>query len=221
MIVRTKRPYDSAIPSGNAVAVNNLIRLDAKYRNYAQKTLRIFAKSMKDSPSSFMYMLYALNGYLSLDENSDVSIIPELPLEEPGIGATNQTRVTATAQIKTSAKSKAINTEVRVIIPKDWHINANPTGQEFSIPTTITIAKDAPVEIVEVNYPKGKSVKFEFSTEPLNVYEGTLTIPLKLKRKSNTDLKANASITLKLNYQMCNDNECLLPQTLDIPVKLQ
>ena len=33
LIVRTKKPYDSAIPSGNAVAVENLIGLGADYQN--------------------------------------------------------------------------------------------------------------------------------------------------------------------------------------------
>ena len=46
LIVRTKKPYDSAIPSGNAVAVRNLLALGADYRHYAEKTLRIFAESM-------------------------------------------------------------------------------------------------------------------------------------------------------------------------------
>ena len=77
LIVRTKKPHDSAIPSGNAVAVNNLLMLDPSYRNYAEKTLRSFAKAMEDTPSSFMHMLFALNGYLSIEDGLPVST-PEL-----------------------------------------------------------------------------------------------------------------------------------------------
>ena len=69
LIVRTKKPYDSAIPSGNAVAVKNLLALGANYRHYAEKTLRSFAESMLQSPSSFMYMHFALNDYLTSVEN--------------------------------------------------------------------------------------------------------------------------------------------------------
>ena len=212
LIVRTKKPHDSAIPSGNAVAVNNLLMLNPSYRNYAEKTLRSFAKAMEDTPSSFMHMLFALNGYLSIEDGLPVSI-PELDA--------SQALVTATAKIKTRTKGNQIDVEVQVKIAAGWHINANPAGQDNLIPTTITVDKDALIEINNVKYPKGKSMKFEFSPESVNVYDGTFTIPLKLKQKPNITLKKNVLIILKLNYQACNDTECSLPQELNIPLKLK
>ena len=212
LIVRTKKPHDSAIPSGNAVAVNNLLMLDPSYRNYAEKTLRSFAKAMEDTPSSFMHMLFALNGYLSIEDGLPVSI-PELDA--------SQALVTATAKIKTRTKGNQIDVEVQVKIAAGWHINANPAGQDNLIPTTITVDKDALIEINNVKYPKGKSMKFEFSPESVNVYEGTFTIPLKLKQKPDTLIKKGVPIILKLNYQACNDTECLLPQELNIPLKIK
>ncbi len=214
LIVRTKKPYDSAIPSGNAVAVNNLLMLDPSYRNFAKKTLLSFAQATEQSPSSFMHLLYALNGYLNLGENRDVST----QRSKQKLDGLTQSLVTAT--VKTSTKDKQINVEIQVKIAEGWHINANPTGQDNLIPTTITVAKDTPIEIVEVKYPKGKSMQFAFSPESLNVYEKTLAISLKVKQKPNTIIKKNVPIILKLNYQACNDTECLLPQTLDIPLKL-
>jgi uncharacterized protein YyaL (SSP411 family) len=212
LIVRTKKPHDSAIPSGNAVAVNNLLMLNPSYRNYAEKTLRSFAKAMENTPSSFMHMLFALNGYLSIEDGLPVSI-PELDA--------SQALVTATAKIKTRTKGNQIDVEVQVKIAAGWHINANPAGQDNLIPTTITVDKDALIEINNVKYPKGKSMKFEFSPESVNVYDGTFTIPLKLKQKPNTTIKKNVPIILKLNYQACNDTECSLPQELNIPLKLK
>lgn len=228
LIVRTKKPHDSAIPSGNAVAVNNLLLLDADYQDYVEKTLRSFARSMEESPSSFMHMLYALNGYFSLDDtspkespSSDISILPQTPVGELELGNSTQSLVTATAKITSPPKSKQIDVVVQVKIAKGWHINANPAGQDNLIPTTITVSEDAPIEISPVQYPKGKSMVFEFSTESVNVYEGTFTIPLKIKQKPNTVLKKDVPIILKLDYQPCNETECSFPQTLDIPLKLQ
>lgn len=217
LIVRTKKPYDSAIPSGNAVVVNNLLRLDPSYRNYAKKTLLSFATAMETSPSSFMHTLYSLNAYLHVGEDRDVST----PGSEQELDGSTQSIVTATVKIKTPTKGEQINVEVQVKIAAGWHINANPAGQDNLIPTTITVAKDAPIEIAEVKYPQGKSVQFAFSPEFLNVYEGTFTIPLKLKQKPNTHIKKNTQIILKLDFQPCNETECLLPQTLDIPLKLE
>ena len=223
LIVRTKKPHDSAIPSGNAVAVDNLLMLNPSYRNYAEKTIRSFAKAMGDTPSSFMHMLFALNGYLNIEEGLSVST-PELNTsaqEKLSLGDSSQALVTATAKIKTPTKGNQIDVEVQVKIAAGWHINANPAGQDNLIPTTITVDKDALIEINNVKYPKGKSMKFEFSPESVNVYDGTFTIPLKLKQKPDTLIKKGVPIILKLNYQACNDTECSLPQELNIPLKIK
>ena len=204
LIVRTKKPYDSAIPSGNAVAVANLLAFGTDYRGYAEETLQSFAKSMSQSPSSFMYMHFALNHYLTAGEE---------------VGAATPSIVSATAEV--NAQNKGIyDVMLQLNIATGWHINANPAGQENLIPTTITVNTDTPLEIIDVAYPKGRSTRFEFSSETLNVYEERLTIPLQLKQKPNTKHDKNVPITLQLTYQLCNETECLLPQTLDIPLEV-
>ena len=204
LIVRTKKPYDSAIPSGNAVAVANLLAFGTDYRGYAEETLQSFAQSMSQSPSSFMYMHIALNRYLTAGEDS---------------GAATPSIVSATAEVK-SQDNGIYNIELSLKIAADWHINANPAGQDNLIPTTITVGADIPFEIISVAYPKGRSTRFEFSSESLNVYEENLTIPLLLKQKPNMKYDESVPITLQLTYQPCNETECLLPQTLDIPLEV-
>ena len=204
LIVRTKKPYDSAIPSGNAVAVENLLALGSGYQEYAERTLQIFAESMAQAPSSFMYTLFALNQYLILEGEPD---------SDPS------SLVAATAEVK-SEGDRIFGVELRLKIAAGWHTNANPAGQENLIPTTIAVDTDTPMELVDVAYPKGRSARFAFSDEPLNVYEGSLTIPLQLKQKPRTLLDRTVPITLKLTYQLCSETECLLPQTLEIPLKL-
>ena len=203
LIVRTKKPFDSAIPSGNAVAVENLLAFGTDYQNYAERTLRSFAESMAQAPPSFMYTLLALNQYL-MEENLDSDTSP---------------LVTATAEVKAES-DRVFKVELHLKIAAGWHVNANPTGQDNLIPTTVVVDTDTAIEIVDVAYPKGKSVRFEFSDEPLNVYEGSLTIPLQLKQKPKTLLDRTVPIILKLTYQPCNETECLLPQILDVPLKL-
>ena len=204
LIVRTKKPYDSAIPSGNAVAVANLLAFGTDYRRYAEETLQIFAQSMSQSPSSFMYMHFALNRYLTAEE--------ELVGAAPVI-------ISATAEVK--AQDKGIyDVMLQLNIAEGWHVNANPAGQDNLIPTSVKVDSDTPFEILDVAYPKGRSTRFEFSDEALNVYEESLTIPLQLKQKLNVKHDKNVPITLQLTYQLCNETECLLPQTLDILVRL-
>ena len=204
LIVRTKKPYDSAIPSGNAVAVGNLLAFGNDYRRYAEETLQIFAQSMSQSPSSFMYMHFSLNRYLDAGEERN-SATPAL--------------VSATAEIK-SRSNNVLNVVLQLNIAAGWHINANPAGQDNLIPTTVTVDADTPFEILHVAYPKGRSTRFDFSDDSLNVYENNLTIPLQLKQKPNMKPDKSAPITLQLTYQLCNETECLLPQTLDILLRL-
>ena len=215
LIVRTKKPYDSAIPSGNAVAVSNLLAFGADYRRYAEETLRIFAKSMAQSPASFMYMHFSLNRYLIAGEELDSATPPFVT----ALGSETSPLVSATAEIKSHSNS-VFNVTLRLNIAEGWHINANPAGQDNLIPTTITVDTDIPLEIVDIAYPKGRSTRFEFSSESLNVYEESLTIPLRLKQKPNVKDDKNVPMTLQLTYQLCNETECLLPQTVAILLDL-
>ena len=215
LIVRTKKPYDSAIPSGNAVAVSNLLAFGADYRGYAEETLRSFAKSMAQSPSSFMYMHFSLNRYLIAGEELDSATPPFVT----ALGSETSPLVSATAEIKSHSNS-VFNVTLRLNIAEGWHINANPAGQDNLIPTTITVDTDIPLEIVDIAYPKGRSTRFEFSSESLNVYEKSLTIPLRLKQKPNVKDDKNVPMTLQLTYQLCNETECLLPQTVAILLDL-
>ncbi len=64
LIIRVKDSYDGAIPSGNSVAVMNLVRLhrftgDSKWLEFAENTLRIFTENAKQSPIGFSHMLTA------------------------------------------------------------------------------------------------------------------------------------------------------------------
>ena len=204
LIVRTKKPFDSAIPSGNAVAVENLLAFGTDYQRYAEKTLRSFAASMSQAPPSFMYMLFALNHYL---------------VSKGALDSDTSRLVTGTAVVK-SESGGIFDVELDLKIAAGWHVNANPTGQDNLIPTTVLVDTDTAIEIVDVTYPKGESVRFAFSEESLNVYEGSLTIPLQLKQKPRTLLDRTVPVLLKLTYQPCNETECLLPRTLNIPLKL-
>jgi uncharacterized protein YyaL (SSP411 family) len=69
LLARTKDAYDSVLPSGNSVSVRNLVKLakatgDARYREYATDTLRVFGPTMQRSPGSLPYMALALQEYI-------------------------------------------------------------------------------------------------------------------------------------------------------------
>ena len=62
LIVRSKDSHDSAIPSGNSVAVMNLFRLgkmtgEPKWTELSEKTLRAFTNQAIQSPTGYAYMI--------------------------------------------------------------------------------------------------------------------------------------------------------------------
>jgi uncharacterized protein YyaL (SSP411 family) len=73
LFARSKDQYDGAQPSGNSMAARNLARLwkatgEEKYRAAAEKTFRVFAGSLANSPSGMTMMALALEDYLTEQE---------------------------------------------------------------------------------------------------------------------------------------------------------
>jgi uncharacterized protein YyaL (SSP411 family) len=69
LFARSKDQYDGATPSGNSVALDNLVRLWRKtgaerYRAEAEKGFKTFAGTLRASPASLTTMLMALDTYL-------------------------------------------------------------------------------------------------------------------------------------------------------------
>jgi len=78
LIVRSKNPYDNAIPSGNAMCVHNLLRLSAftgrsEYRDKAHQILCIFSDHMEKAPGGFGHLLSGLAWHLNQPE--EIAII--------------------------------------------------------------------------------------------------------------------------------------------------
>jgi len=68
LIVRSKPAFDGSIPSGNSVALRDLLRLyhyteDTTYLERAEAMLRLFAAAMREQPFGFANMLCAVDFY--------------------------------------------------------------------------------------------------------------------------------------------------------------
>ena len=69
LLVRSKNPFDGATPSGNALAVEVMLRLstltgDESMRQRAAQTLTLYASAMLESPSACPRMIACLQRYL-------------------------------------------------------------------------------------------------------------------------------------------------------------
>ena len=84
LILRLKDDYDGALPSGNAVAILDLLRLDAlteraAYRQAAEKSLRLFTAPLHHQPQALPAMLLAVDFSLQPPKRVVVAGDPAAP----------------------------------------------------------------------------------------------------------------------------------------------
>ncbi len=213
--VRTKDPYDSAIPSGNSEAAHVLLGLaaatgDDAYLAKAATLLNAFAAPMSGHPRSFGRMLGALDTYLAMAGESSAPQLFALAPESAGDYVT-VTTATAASSVDPGSTFEVV---VTAQVADGWHINANPASEEFLVPTTISGADGSGVDVVRVDYPEGKPLEFVTGGEPLSVYDGTVTFRVALRTTDAGVLEAYGA-RLVMDYQVCDEARCLAPTTLE------
>ncbi len=126
-------------------------------------------------------------------------------------------------QIVSFAPPEAINVAagkpgtvtLRFIIAPGMHINSNQPTSQFLIPTALRL--NAPTDIgATVHYPAAQDMTFPFDpNEKLSVYSGTIAIKATLSA-ARTASPGKYNVHGFLDYQGCNDRQCLPPQKLAI-----
>lgn len=107
---------------------------------------------------------------------------------------------------------------VEITIHSPWHINGHEPLDEFLIPTTVTFDSLESISISNINYPFADEKIFEFSEEPVAVYEETVYVYATLHLPQDVAGKT-IKLTGKVDYQACNDQFCLAPASADFSVE--
>lgn len=111
-------------------------------------------------------------------------------------------------------RGKSNQIAVQLTIHDPWHVNSNKPKEDFLIATEIDFDQTEAVTFGKINYPQPETRTFEFSDNPLAVYEGivhavtTVTIPPDYLGKT---VALSGSVT----YQACNDQSCLAPTEIE------
>jgi len=119
-------------------------------------------------------------------------------------------------------RGRAFQVAVVAEILPGFHINANKVLEDYLIPTSLLreLPATPALRLLETDYPPGQLKKFEFSDMLLLVYEGAVTLRMKLRAAPDAPLGL-LRLPLALRYQPCNDKVCLPPVTLPIAVELE
>jgi thiol:disulfide interchange protein DsbD len=109
---------------------------------------------------------------------------------------------------------------VEVEIAEIWHINSNSPKDEFLVPTSLSVSGNNFIEWIKVAYPPAKEYKFDFSDNPVLVWEGKFLIPFKVKFSENIETRIHP-IIITIEYQACNNSACLAPNSVSDTLQLE
>jgi thiol:disulfide interchange protein DsbD len=123
--------------------------------------------------------------------------------------ATDKIQIGGTAQVA-----------IQLMINDGWHINSHTPTFDYLIGTTFELQQKEGIILVDALYPKGKSVSLSFSEQPIDVYEGTVTLfaSIKISNKLSPGIDTlKGSVTI----QACNNRICISPSTINFNIPLQ
>ena len=99
-------------------------------------------------------------------------------------------------------------------IRQDLHINSHKPTSDYLIPTVFSIPESSGVRLESATYPAGAD--FTLPVDPstkLSVYSGDFAIQARIVASQGDHL-----VEAKLRYQACDQNVCLPPKTITVPI---
>lgn len=112
----------------------------------------------------------------------------------------------------TAGKATPVSLHFRVA--PGLHINSHEPKDEFLIPTNFSVPDGSGIKLAHATYPPG--IEFTLPVEPktrLNVYTGEFAIETEFVAQPGDHL-----VQAKLRYQACDQNACLPPKTINVPI---
>jgi uncharacterized protein YyaL (SSP411 family) len=224
LLARPKDPFDNALPSGNSIAILNLLELhrvtgESSYRDHAAKALGAFSTLISERGFAMPMMLVALERYLDQEPGASATGSPIAATPDPAKPAVVAATARASGPI---APGGELDVVVSLTIQDGWHLYANPTGVPELKPTTLTIDRSSEplATVVKVTYPAGEAKILESTgTEKVSLYEAKIQVSVRIRLAD--DVKPGAvRVKLQLSYQACNDRLCLAPAKLEIPLEI-
>lgn len=111
-----------------------------------------------------------------------------------------------------AGKASPVTLHFRVV--QGMHVNSHAPHDEFLIPTVFSVPDGSAVRLADVKYPQGTDITLPADPKTkLNVYTGEFTIDTRLVASAGDHL-----MQAKLRYQACNNEQCLPPKTISVPV---
>jgi len=197
---RSKEIFDGALPSGNGIAIQNLLRLAAasgeeRWLERADKAIGAFSAVLEQRPETVKTLLVAAHRFQQMGtyERRAVGAISS-DLEDESLQ-----KVSPVLAIGLADEQGWQPFRLELQIVEGWHVNA-PGGDESS-PHLNLIGQD--MEIRGLRWPEPEWLRLPGSLEAVPAYSGLLQIYGQLRAASP------ASARLSVEFQPCDERRCL------------
>ncbi|MBI4799379.1 MAG: hypothetical protein HY794_11775 [Desulfarculus sp.] len=108
---------------------------------------------------------------------------------------------------------------LRFHIRPGFHINTHKPSEPDIYPTNLSWEQNPSLTFAPAIFPSPRSYKPSFSDKPMEVHDGVLDLRLSFTVAA-TAAPGPQAVKAKLEYQACDDQSCLMPETLEVPVTI-
>jgi hypothetical protein len=109
---------------------------------------------------------------------------------------------------------KSNSLELHFRVARGLHVNSHTPSEEFLIPTDFSIPDDSGVKLLATSYPPGTIISLPFDPKTkLSVYTGEFIIQARIVAAPGNHL-----VQAKLHYQACDQNQCMPPKSINVPI---
>jgi thioredoxin:protein disulfide reductase len=106
------------------------------------------------------------------------------------------------------------------VIPQ-WHINSDKPFSEDYIPTKLEISGPVTVTPGTIKYPAAETMTLDVpGGDKISVFGGDIKFEVPLKASADFAPKPGDRLKVTIDYQGCNNNECLRPASVSTTVAL-
>ncbi|MGA9724161.1 MAG: cytochrome c biogenesis protein CcdA [Candidatus Binatus sp.] len=112
--------------------------------------------------------------------------------------------------------------KVAATIITEWHINSDKPFSEDYIPTKLEISGPVSVTPGAIKYPPAETMALDMAAggDKISVFGGDIKFEVPLKAAADFAPKPGDALTVTIDYQGCNNNECLRPASVSTTVAL-
>ncbi len=195
LVSRPRNIHDASTPSGNGVALSVFAKLHDRTGE------REFDQAAKQLIADFSALLAERRGGLG-------ALLSGLGVHASATRSAVQFAGRGKARLAARAMDDG-RVHVDITLADGWHLNASEPLQDYLIGTDLTDA--AGQTLVGVSYPEPHIRTLAFQSEALALHEGDITLEGDLPGT----LDAIGHSTVKLRLQVCSDEVCLAPETVE------